>query len=163
MSKRAITIELTAAERSALEDLAKRRRTAQGLARRARIVLAAAEGTDNKAIAQEIGADEKTVGKWRRRFAVHRIEGLRDEPRSGARRRIADAEIAETVRLTLKTTPPGATHWSLRAMGVVTVTCEGERIGTVEHCFHSAATAACQWAVASALKIRSVDRETRCR
>jgi FixJ family two-component response regulator len=72
MSKRAVTIELTAAERSALEDSAKRRRTAQGLARRARIVLAAADGQDNKAVAQEIGADEKTAGKWRRRFAVHR-------------------------------------------------------------------------------------------
>jgi len=88
MSKRAITIELTAAERSPLRDLAKRRRTAQGLARRARIVLAAAEGKDNKAIAQEIGGDKKTVGKWRRRFAVHRVDGLHDEPRSGAPRRI---------------------------------------------------------------------------
>jgi len=73
MSTRAITIELTAAERSA---------------RRARIVLAAAEGKDNKAIAQEIGGDKKTVGKWRRRFAVHRVDGLHDEPRSGAPRRI---------------------------------------------------------------------------
>ena len=111
MSKRAITIELTAAERSALQDLAKRRRTAQGLVRRARIVLAAAEGKDNKAIAQEIGGDKKTVGKWR--FAVHRVDGLHDEP---TQRRIGDEEIAETVRLTLETTPPGATHWSLRAL-----------------------------------------------
>jgi transposase len=116
MSKRAMTIKLTAAERSALEDLAKRRRTAQGLARRARIVLAAAEGKENKAIAQQVGADEKTVGQWRRRFAVHRVDGLHDEPRSGAPRHIGDEEIAETVRLTLETTPPDATHWSLRGM-----------------------------------------------
>lgn len=76
MSKRAVEVELTAAEQSALEDLARRRRTAQGLARRARIVLAAAAGKDNKAIAQELEADEKTVGKWRRRFAAERLEGL---------------------------------------------------------------------------------------
>jgi transposase len=116
MGKSAIAIELTAAERAELAGLAGRRRTAQGLARRARIVLAAAEGTENKAIAQSLGADENTVGKWRRRFAERRLDGLYDEPRSGAPRRIADEEIAEIVRLTLETTPPEATHWSLRSM-----------------------------------------------
>jgi transposase len=116
MSKRAVAIELTGAERCTLESLANRRRTAQGMARRARIVLAAADGKENKAIAQEVGADEKTVGKWRQRFAAERIDGLHDEPRSGAPRRIGDDEIAETIRLTLETTPPNATHWSLRSM-----------------------------------------------
>jgi transposase len=116
MSKVAVSIALTAAEREALEGLARRRKTAQGLARRAQIVLAAAAGDENKAIAQRLRADETTVGKWRRRFAEYRIDGLYDEPRPGAPRQIGDEEIAETVRLTLETTPPDATHWSLRAM-----------------------------------------------
>jgi transposase len=116
ISKRAVAIELTEAERGELEGLASRRCTAQGLARRARIVLAAAAGQENKAIAQQVGADEKTVGKWRQRFAAHRLDGLHDEPRSGAPRQIGDDEIAETIRLTLETTPPDAPHWSLRSM-----------------------------------------------
>jgi transposase len=116
MGRTAVAIELTAAEQTELEALAGRRRTAQGLAKRARIVLAAAEGRDNKAIARSLGADENTVGKWRRRFAEHHLDGLYDEPRSGAPRRIEDDEIAEIVRLTLETTPPDATHWSLRSM-----------------------------------------------
>jgi len=116
MGRTAVAIELTAAERAELEGLAGRRRTAQGLAKRARIVLAAAEGIENKIIAQTLEADANTVGKWRRRFAEHRLDGLYDEPRSGAPRRIEDDEIAEIVRLTLETTPPDATHWSLRSM-----------------------------------------------
>src|SRR6266478_4084564 len=116
MGKPAIAIELTAAERAELEGLASRRRTAQGLARRARIVLAAAAGLENQVIARTVGADENTVGKWRRRFAERRLGGLHDEPRPGAPRQIGDDEIAETIRLTLETTPPNATHWSLRSM-----------------------------------------------
>ncbi len=116
MGRPAVTIDLTAAECGELEGLTRRRRTAQGLARRARIVLAAAAGLENKTIAQSLGADENTVSKWRRRFAAHRIAGLYDEPRPGAPRRIGDDEIAETIRLTLETTPPDATHWSLRSM-----------------------------------------------
>jgi transposase len=116
MGKAAVAIELTVAERAELEDLAGRRRTAQGLARRARIVLAAADGRENKAIARALAADENTVGKWRWRFAERRLDGLYDEPRPGAPRRIGDDAIAETIRLTLETTPPDATHWSLRSM-----------------------------------------------
>src|SRR6266446_284433 len=116
MGKPAVAIALTAAERAELEGLASHRRTAQGLARRARIVLGAAAGLENQVIARTVGADENTVGKWRRRFAERRLGGLHDEPRSGAPRQIGDEEIAETIRLTLETTPPDATHWSLRSM-----------------------------------------------
>lgn len=116
MGRRAVAIELTVEEREQLESFARQRRTAQGLARRARIVLAAAEGLENKAIGERLGAELNTVGKWRRRFADRRMEGLYDEPRPGAPRQIGDDEIAETIRLTLETTPPGATHWSLRSM-----------------------------------------------
>lgn len=116
MSKTAAAITLTASERTELDGLAGRRRTAQGLARRARIVLAAADGLENQMIARRIGADVNTVGKWRRRFAERRVDGLLDEPRPGAPRQIGDDEIAKTIRLTLETMPRGATHWSLRSM-----------------------------------------------
>ena len=62
--------------------------------RRTGIVLAAAEGLENQVIARTLAADENTVGKWRRRFAERRLDGLHDEPRPGAPRRIGDDEIA---------------------------------------------------------------------
>src|SRR5712691_12185905 len=98
MGKPAIAIELTAAERAELEGLASHRRTAQGLARRARIVLGAAAGLENQVIARTVGADENTVGKWRRRFAERRIEGLHDEPRPGAPRQLAERQAVELVQ-----------------------------------------------------------------
>ncbi len=116
MGKPAVAIALSTAERRELESLACRRKTAQGLARRARIVLAAADGLENKAIVETVGADANTVGKWRRRFAERRLDGLYDEPRPGTPRQIGDEEIAGVVRRTLEETPPGSTHWSLRSM-----------------------------------------------
>src|ERR687896_1697944 len=116
----AVSIDLSDLERGELEGLSRRRRTAQGLARRAQIVLAAAEGLENKQIAAQLGSDPATVGKWRRRFAERRLDGLYDEPRPGAPRQIGDDEIAETIRRTLEETPPNATHWSLRGMARAT-------------------------------------------
>ncbi|MGY4497016.1 transposase-like protein [Bradyrhizobium sp. GM24.11] len=71
-------------ERAELTSLTMRRKTAQALALRARIVLACAEGGQNKEVAAELGLDRSTVGKWRRRFVERRVDGLHDEPRSGA-------------------------------------------------------------------------------
>jgi len=116
MSKTAVATELSSAERRELESLARRRKTAQGLARRARIVLAAAEGLENKAIVERLGVDANTVGKWRRRFAERRLDGLYDEPRPGTPRQIGDDAVAEVIRRTLEETPPDSTHWSLRSM-----------------------------------------------
>jgi transposase len=116
MGKAAVAIELSGAERRELEGLARRRRTSQGLARRARIVLLAAEGLENKEICANLDVDPNTVGKWRRRFSERRVDGLLDELRPGRPREIGDDEIAATIRLTLETTPRGATHWSLRSM-----------------------------------------------
>ena len=116
MGRAAVAITLSEAERRELEGLARRRKTAQGLARRARIVLAAAEGLENKTIVERLGADANTVGKWRRRFAERRLDGLYDEPRSGAPRKIGDERIAEIIGRTLEETPPDGTHWSLRSM-----------------------------------------------
>ena len=116
MGKAAVSITLMNAERRELDSLSRCRKTGQGLARRARIVLLAADGLENKQIAQAVNATQNTVGLWRKRFAERRLEGLHDEPRPGAPREIGDDEIAEIVRRTLEETPPGATHWSLRSM-----------------------------------------------
>src|ERR687897_1605335 len=109
-------LELSEAERAELEGWARRRKTAQALALRARIVLRAAVGLSNTAIAAELGVAKHTVGKWRERFARLRTDGLLDEPRPGAPRRIGDEQVAALVDRTLSTVPDGATHWSLRTM-----------------------------------------------
>jgi transposase len=113
----AVAICLSAAERDELERLARRRSTAQALALRARMILMAAAGATNTAIADRLGiGSQHTVGRWRKRFARERVDGLFDEPRPGAPRTIGDDEIAETIQRTLETMPVGATHWSLRSM-----------------------------------------------
>jgi transposase len=109
-------LELDEAERAELKALVARRSTAQALALRARIILACAEGGQNKVIAARLGVDRETVGKWRRRFTADRLDGLRDEPRSGAPRTIEDERIEAVVVRTLESTPPDATHWSSRGM-----------------------------------------------
>lgn len=109
-------LELSAAERAELMSLASRRKTAQALALRARIVLACSEGGENKVVAARLGLDRQTVGKWRRRFVEHRVDGLHDEPRSGAPRTLDDARIEAVIVRTLETLPPDATHWSSRGM-----------------------------------------------
>ena len=67
-------------------------------------------------MAARLGIDPDTVGKWRRRFAEHRLESLWDEPRSGTPRTIEDARIEAVIVRTLETKPPDATHWSSRGM-----------------------------------------------
>ncbi len=107
---------LTTDERRELESLAHRSRSAPTLARRARIVLACAEGRDNKTVARRLRMSPVTVCKWRARFVADRVAGLFDEPRVGAPRQITDEKVEEVVIRTLETTPRGATHWSTRAM-----------------------------------------------
>jgi transposase len=113
-------LQLSEAERAALAGWSRRRKTAQGLALRARIVLRAAAGLSNTAIAADLAVSKHTVGKWRERFAKLRTDGLLDEPRPGAPRRIGDDEIAALVDRTLSTRPAGATHWSRRSMAKAT-------------------------------------------
>jgi transposase len=110
------SLDLSAEERAELESWARRRKTAQGLALRARIVLLASDGRSNTAIAAELSTGKHTVGKWRERFARERTDGLLDEPRSGAPRRIGDDQVAELIDRTLCERPQGATHWSQRSM-----------------------------------------------
>jgi transposase len=114
--RRLEALVLTDGERSELTALAARRNTAQALALRAKIILRCAEGRENKQVAVDLRVDQGTVGKWRRRFVEHRLEGLHDSPRSGAPRTIDDARIEEVIVRTLESTPPAATHWSSRGM-----------------------------------------------
>jgi transposase len=107
---------LSGAERRTLENWAKRRKTAQGLALRARIVLACADGGPNVAVAARLGISRATVRKWRTRFLARRLDGLGDEPRPGVPRTISDAQVEEVVVRTLEETPVGATHWSKREL-----------------------------------------------
>jgi transposase len=88
VGKAAVAIELTGEEEQELRNFAGRRRTAQGLARRARIVLLAAEGMENKEICAALDVDANTVGKWRRRYAEHRIDGLWMSRARGVRARL---------------------------------------------------------------------------
>src|SRR5580698_6132289 len=116
MGRRFAALGLDEVERAELTSLASRRSTAQALALRARIVLACADGEQSKVVAARLAIDPDTVGKWRRRFAEHRLEGLWDEPRSGTPRTIEDARIEAVIVRTLESTPPDATHWSSRDM-----------------------------------------------
>jgi transposase len=114
---RAVVLQLTEAERAALENLVRRRTVGQALAQRARVVLACAEpGATNLGVAKALGVSRPTVATWRRRFAARRLEGLLDAPRPGAPRQIGDAAVERLVALTLEETPPDATHWSTRSM-----------------------------------------------
>jgi transposase len=101
---------------SALHGFAQRRKTAQGLALRARIVLGCAAGLSNKVVAARERVTAQTVGKWRRRFVERGIDGLLDEPRPGAPRTIDDTKVERVIVQTLESQPQGATHWSTRSM-----------------------------------------------
>src|SRR2546423_11636412 len=86
-------VELAADEWEALQGLARRPKTAQALALRARIVLACADGLSNSEVSRRLGVSLPTVGKWRQRFIADRVDGLRDEPRRGAPRKITDTVV----------------------------------------------------------------------
>ena len=107
---------LTDHERSELERLVRRRRTAQRLATRARIILATAEGLNDVAVAKKLRVHRETVGCWRRRFLKDRLDGLYDEPRPGAPRKITDDKVEAAVVQTLDPKPKGATNWSTRLL-----------------------------------------------
>jgi transposase len=112
----AVEIVLTDHERGVLESWTARRKTAQAVALRARIVLAAAGQLTNGEIADLEGISRSTVTKWRNRFAERRLEGLVDEPRPGRPRTITDEQVEAVIITTLESKPPDATHWSTRSM-----------------------------------------------
>src|SRR5918997_53699 len=117
----AIPIDLSASDRARLQGWARRRKTAQALATRARIVLACAEpGGTNGGVAAALGVSRPTVALWRRRFAERGLDSLLDEPRPGAPRKITDEQVEQAVTTTLEAAPADATHWSTRSLARAT-------------------------------------------
>ncbi len=107
-------------ERAKLTTWASRPKSTQRLALRARIVLACAGESSNTAVASRLGVCAATVGTWRKRFLVRRLDGLVDDPRPGAPRTVTDADVERVVTRTLETKPKAATHWSTRGMAEAT-------------------------------------------
>jgi transposase len=107
---------LSQTEREELVRLTNRARVSRGLAFRAKVVLACADGASNSTVARVHRTSNQTVCKWRRRFVDQRLDGLYDEPRVGAPRKFSDADIEKVLVETLETTPKGRTHWSTRKM-----------------------------------------------
>ena len=105
-------LNLTPEEKEKLVLLARRPKSAQAIAMRARIVLGCDEGLRNGAVAKRLHITGATVCKWRERFRVNRLEGLLDEPRPGA----PDAQVEQVVTKTLESMPENSTHWSSRLM-----------------------------------------------
>ena len=126
-------INLTEAERDALERLARGRRTAVRLALRAKIILAAAAGTLNRDIATALGINVKTVGQWRERYHALNLKGIeKDAPRPGRRPTFTTARVAAIIRKTTQETPANATQWSCRSMARAT----GMSEATVRRIWH---------------------------
>jgi transposase len=109
-------LTLSADEREQLERWVRRRKSAQDLALRSRIVLECATGASNTAVASQIGVSLPTVRKWRNRFLEHRLDGLVDEPRPGRPATISVDQVEKVIVDTLESTPKNATHWSRSTM-----------------------------------------------
>lgn len=107
---------LCAEDQSQLIAIANSRSLPHALVTRAKIVLMAAEGQTNHAIAQKVSLSQQMVCKWRQRFIKQGLAGLHDELRSGRPRSISDEEVSEIVHKTLKSKPPNATHWTIRSL-----------------------------------------------
>ena len=111
---------LTADEQERLQSLAHRARSQPVLARRARVILASAQGLANHLVARQLRCSPGMVNKWRSRFLKSRLEGLYDEPRPGAPRKVSDAQVEDVVIRTLESTPAAQTHWSTRGLAQAT-------------------------------------------
>jgi transposase len=112
--RRLVPFELNEVERETLERFVRRRKTAQQLALRSRIVLRCSDGISNRDVAKQLRVHEATVCKWRKRFVEQRLDGLLDEPRPGTPRKTSDETVERIITTTLESTPPDATHWSTR-------------------------------------------------
>jgi transposase len=109
-------LSLPSSEQEQLLAWSRRPKTAQALAMRARIVLLASEGVSNSRIAGQIASTKQTVGKWRQRYLDLGLDGLLDEPRPGAPRKLTDQAIEKLLTRTLECQPEASTHWSTREM-----------------------------------------------
>ena len=109
-------LSLTEEERQTLQGWARRPKSAQALALRARMILLCGEGNTNTRVAQQIHVRIQTVCKWRQRFVDRRLDGLLDEPHPGTPRKVSDADVERVLTMTLESTPKDATHWSTRSL-----------------------------------------------
>jgi len=109
-------IVLSKEEEMQLSAVAGSRSLPYGLVTRAKIILMSAKGFSNRDIAAKVDYSTQSVALWRKRYREQGITGLHDELRPGRPRSIADEQVAELVRKTLQTKPPGRTHWSVRSM-----------------------------------------------
>lgn len=109
-------LTLTPDEREQLTRWARRAKSSQALALRSKIVLACADGANNKQVAAELRCNQVTVGKWRRRFIEHRLDGLTDEQRTGRPTSITVDQVEDVIVATLESTPANATHWTRSKM-----------------------------------------------
>jgi transposase len=116
MGRPTAELKLSQTEKETLENWARRPKSAQALALRARMILHCAEQNTNTEVAEELGVTKQTVGKWRRRFVEKRLDGLLDEPRPGTPRKLSDQEVERVLTLTLESAPQDATHWSTRSL-----------------------------------------------
>jgi len=103
-------------ERETLQRYSRRHKSSQALALRSRIILKCAAGKDNNVVAEELGIRAATVGKWRGRFVLDRLDGLHDAPRPGAPRKVSDKKVEAIIEKTLHDRPSDATHWSTRTL-----------------------------------------------
>jgi len=111
---------MTDEQRAELRGWARRPKTAQAMALRARIILLCAEERSNQDVAEELSVHQVTVGKWRQRFISMGLDGLVDTPRPGTPRKITDEDVERILAKTLEEMPKNATHWSTRAMADAT-------------------------------------------
>lgn len=109
-------LQVSPDDRATLERWLARRKTAQALALRARIILACESGASNTEVSRSLRVYRLTVAKWRSRYLERGLDGLLDEPRPGAPRTIGDADVERVITLTLEEKPDDATHWSTRSM-----------------------------------------------
>ena len=113
----ASALRVTAGQRAILEQVIRAGSTPQKLVLRSRIVLHAATGMANNAIAETLATSRPTVLLWRERFERLGLAGLeKDASRPGRRPKIAAAKTAQVIEATLQTKPAAATHWSVRTM-----------------------------------------------
>ena len=109
-------IVLSVEDQLQLSAITNSRSMPHGLVTRARIILMAAEGHNNRIIAEKVALSPQMVCKWRQRYIDQGFKGLHDELRPGRPRSISDEEVAMVIQKTLKTKPEDATHWTVRSL-----------------------------------------------
>ena len=114
----AAAIALSKEQSKRLEKWASTRSTSVRLRERARIVLMAAQGMTNKAIAAQLGVDANKVGRWRSRVAKEGVGSIEKERPRGANHggKHSDKQAQLRSQVIEATTPNDATHWSCRSM-----------------------------------------------